>query len=94
MASGGLLLGTAAVTDGCLYMENCLKDEKDVDDLLQYFGAANREALFSEGASVGSNSTAARLLSACFLPNQERDLVRVFDIGGEALLLTAQIHFM
>ncbi|CDJ64828.1 hypothetical protein, conserved [Eimeria necatrix] len=81
VASGGLLLGTAAVTDGCLYMENCLKDEKDVDDLLQYFGAANRQALFSEGASVGSNSTAARLLSACFLPNQERDLVRVFDIG-------------
>lgn len=75
------------LTDGCLYTESYLKDDKDVDRLLQYF-----QQLTSVGGSSAerslqtSSSAAAKVLAACLLPNQERDLVRVFNIDSERTL--------
>ncbi|CDJ58813.1 hypothetical protein, conserved [Eimeria maxima] len=69
------------LTDGCLYTETYLKDEKDVEQLLQYFWRLKSgEGSPSEGSLHAPSRVAAKVLAACLLPNQERDLVQVFKI--------------
>ncbi|CDJ31863.1 uncharacterized protein EMH_0010480 [Eimeria mitis] len=80
LASGGLLVGSTMLTDGCLYTEAFLKDEKDVQQLLQYFWGMGSGGAPLKGPMQAPSSAAAKVLAACLLPNKERDLVRVFNI--------------
>lgn len=85
-----MLVATAVVTDGCLYSRGYVQKEGDIDDLIRYFWAPRGvTAAFARGPN--HPTTAARVLSACLLPDRERDLVRVFGIGGAAMYINVHV---
>lgn len=83
LLSGAMLIATTAITDGCLYTKNYVKDANDIDALMHYFSGDSAAVPSSDLRIQGIPKTAAaRVLEACLLPDKERDLKRVFGIEG------------